>query len=186
MLLKTKIATLAGIAALATGLAATGAAAQTAGTDGETPPQFGAPGGPDQLAQRRGRFGPGGPRGPGGPGGPGGPDLAELLDSNGDGEITQAEIDAMRRGRIAEFDTNGDGVLSLAEFEPLWIERSRPRMVDAFQHLDGNGDAEVDFDEFGGRLSRLVARLDSDGDGVIGADELPPRRGGRRGPPPAR
>lgn len=145
--------------------------------------------------------GQGGPQGSrfgrrGGPGGRGGPNLVERFDTNGDGSISQAEIAAVKQAKIAEFDTNGDGSLSLAEYEALWLDRNRERLVDSFQRTDADGNAIITLDEFGFPTDRLFARLDRDGDGVIGEDELRPRRrgpggrgpggrgpGGRGGPP---
>ncbi len=175
MSVKNKLTTAAGTVALIAGLAVTGnAIAQNADLGPDGPAVFDRPNG-DELAQR-GRAGRrfGGPRGP---------SLAERFDTNGDGQITEAEIEAAQRARLAEFDSNGDGVLSLGEFEDLWRERNRGRLVDAFQRLDDDGDAAVTFDEFGISAGQLVARLDRDGNGVIGPDEQRPPRRGRPGGP---
>jgi hypothetical protein len=42
--------------------------------------------------------------------------LFEQFDANQDGRLTQAEIDQVRQGRLAEFDQNGDGKLTLEEY----------------------------------------------------------------------
>ena len=69
--------------------------------------------------------GPGGPGGPGGRGGGRGPrqtpeERFKVLDTNGDGNVTQAEVDASAmddriKGFIMMGDTNGDGNLTLDE-----------------------------------------------------------------------
>lgn len=97
--------------------------------------------------------------------------LLEQFDTNGDGAISQDEIDAVRAGELAEYDTNGDGTLSLEEYQAYWMARFYERMVDAFQRLDANGDGEITAEEFNAGLANIVARLDRNGDGVLNADD---------------
>lgn len=63
----------------------------------------------------------GGEGGPGGPGGQGrGRDpsrMFKMLDTNGDGFLDAAEIDAMSARRFARLDANGDGKVTAAERE---------------------------------------------------------------------
>ena len=93
--------------------------------------------------------------------------LFEEVDADGDGSVTQAEVDAYRATRVGAADGNDDGSLSLDEFQTLWLEQMRPRMVDAFQHLDEDGDGQITEAELDQRVGRMVARLDRDGDGVL-------------------
>ncbi|MEM6536400.1 MAG: EF-hand domain-containing protein [Pseudomonadota bacterium] len=81
---------------------------------------------------------------------------AQSLDSNGDGTITKAEVEANRKARQADRksrrfpDANNDGVVSEIEF------------------LDGARDR--------------FAKMDANGDGLLTEDEMPKPRGrGRRG-----
>lgn len=101
-----------------------------------------------------------------------GPGPLESFDRNGDGKLTQAEIDETRRERFAKFDKNGDGKLTLEEFESLWKDFMRTRMVRSFQALDEDGDGAVTGQEYLKPMSRLVQRLDRNGDGEATADEL--------------
>ncbi|MCQ0990373.1 EF-hand domain-containing protein [Jiella marina] len=120
-----------------------------------------------------------GPHGWGGRGG--GPrammhERMQELDLNQDGSLTQDEIDQARQQQLARFDADNNGTLSIEEFQTLWLERMRERMVDRFQDLDANGDGEVTQAEFDRRLSGLVERMDRNGDGKLDRSD---RRGGR-------
>ncbi|MEQ8248300.1 MAG: hypothetical protein RID42_11545 [Alphaproteobacteria bacterium] len=102
--------------------------------------------------------------------------LLETFDSNNDGQLTQAEIDTFRTDRLAKFDTDGNGTLSLQEYQALWLDAYRERMVDEFQRHDDDGDSIVTAEEFSEPYANLVSRMDRNGDGVLNADELNPRR----------
>jgi Ca2+-binding EF-hand superfamily protein len=107
--------------------------------------------------------------------------LLETFETDRDGRLTQAEVDAVRTARFAESDTNVDGRLSLEEYQVLWVEVMRPRMVRQFQGHDRDGDGAVAQEEFLERYRLLVYRLDADNDGVLTREELlGARRGGGR------
>lgn len=107
--------------------------------------------------------------------------MLESFDGNGDGQLTQAEIDAARADRVAEFDANGDGQLTLEEYEALWLDAMRERMVDRFQQLDDDGDAIVTTEEFVDPYSSAVSRMDQNDDGVLSIDDMRRRRGNNDG-----
>jgi Ca2+-binding EF-hand superfamily protein len=102
----------------------------------------------------------------------GGAWLFENFDANDDGRITQVEIEEVRQGQLQEFDANGDGSLSLEEYQALWLDAMRERMVDRFQAHDDDGDGLVTVAEFSERFDGIVSRLDDDGDGEVTQDEL--------------
>ena len=70
----------------------------------------------------------------------GGRDIIATFDADGDGRVTQAEVDEYRGSRLAEFDTDGNASLTLSEYEALWLAAMREKMVDRFQVLDADGD----------------------------------------------
>ena len=94
-------------------------------------------------------------------------ELFDAVDADGDGKLTQAEIDRLRNDRHAAHDTDGDGNLSLEEFAALWHETTRPLTVRAFQMLDTDGDAVVTRAEYDRPLAGIVERFDRDGDGGL-------------------
>ena len=178
---------------LAAMLAASGAvivSAQTAPTaDETTAPAAEAPAADatptnEGLLERTGFFGgrggdeKHGGRGHGG--GHGGGDIVRgslsQADTDADGAVTQAEIDAFRTARVGAADASGEGNLSLEEFETVYAQLIRSQMVDAFQNLDEDGDASVTPAELDARLNGLVEQMDRDGDGALSPTE---GRGGR-------
>ena len=102
----------------------------------------------------------------------GGYRLFEAYDANGDGTLTQAEIEEVRQSRLTEFDRDGDGSLSLEEYQALWMDAMRERMVDRFQSHDDDGDGLVTSEEFAEPFDRLVSRLDRNDDGELTSDEM--------------
>ena len=125
-------------------------------------------------------------------GGGRGPSLIERFDTDRDGKLTQAEINQARADRLAQFDSNGDGRLSLKEFEALWLDHMRERMVDSFQYLDNDGDGAVTGPEYLDPFASIVAYKDQNGETRIAPMILAQRiewspidEAGRRGPPAA-
>lgn len=104
-----------------------------------------------------------------------GPELFEEVDGDGDGSVTQEEVDAYLEAELAAADADGDGAVGLEEFAPVFAERMRPRMVDAFQALDEDGSGAVSAAELDDRFGAVVARLDRDGDDALTLQD------GRRG-----
>ncbi len=98
-------------------------------------------------------------------------EIFDTIDADGDGALTQAEIDKLRSDIHAAHDANADGNLSLDEFSGLWHEITRPFTVRAFQTLDTDGDGIVTRAEYDRPLAGIVDRLDRDGDGSLSMRE---------------
>lgn len=116
--------------------------------------------------------------------------MLEQFDADKDGKLTQAEIDKSRAEQHAKFDSDKDGKLNLKEYESLWLDVMRKRMVDAFQRHDDDGDAAVTAAEFQERFKNFVARADRNEDGAFTRDDIRKRghkgRRGRHGGPGGR
>ena len=107
-------------------------------------------------------------------------EMFDAVDADGDGKLTQAEIDKLRNERHAAHDADGDGDLSLEEFAGLWNEATRPLTVRAFQMLDADGDAIVTRAEYDRPLAGIVERFDRNGDGGLSMKDARHGHGGWR------
>ena len=99
-------------------------------------------------------------------------EMFERFDANGDGQVTRAEIESTRQTMFGGADNNSDSNLDLQEFEGLWLNHMRPRMVDKFQMLDNDGDGQITEAEFAKPIAHMAERLDRNDDGVIEMKEL--------------
>lgn len=105
-----------------------------------------------------------------------------IFDTDGNGSVSVAEIQAEQRRILAASDVDADGTLSVEEF------RRRGRLIQSlgtttlFDLLDTNGDAKISTDELAAPSARWFKRYDADGDGAMTAEELPARHhDGRKG-----
>ena len=104
--------------------------------------------------------------------------MFDRFDLDDDGKVTAAEVEKSRADSLARFDANGDGVLQLEEYQGLWMEHMRSRMVDGFQRLDEDGDGKVTSNEMQAPMTRISRFMDRDGDGAITREELHRRHSG--------
>lgn len=102
--------------------------------------------------------------------------LFEKFDADKNGSITTIEIDSVRKSELAKYDSNNDGKINLGEFEALWLNLMRESMVDHFQRLDSDGDAQVTDAEIAKPLKRLMTHLDRNEDGMLTKDEIQRKR----------
>jgi len=117
--------------------------------------------------------------------------IFERFDADGDGQVTQEEIDGAAETRFSDADTDGDGMLSEAEFMAQAQEQAGERAAERFARLDADGDGMLSRDVLearrgGQRMERMFNRLDANDDGAITMEEAEAamerfreRRGGR-------
>lgn len=114
----------------------------------------------------------------------------KTVDTNGDGGITKAEIEAanVKAARDAQaglttrieaefnkLDSNKDKQLSLAEFR---ASAPSPRPVPAetaMQRIDGNKDQKITMQEFSGSTLAAFDQIDTNKDGTISPAERQPQ-----------
>ena len=114
----------------------------------------------------------------------------EMFDTNGDGVITQAEIEASGAAKFAESDTNGDGFLDADELKAKMMERGEGRRGGDRRQgqggkgpKDGQGNPELMQAQQGERMdlavTHMLQRADADGDGKLSMDESRPPQAGQ-------
>lgn len=116
--------------------------------------------------------------------------LFERFDTDNDGSITKAEVEAAVAARFAEADANGDGQLSAEELAAAaearrmerQAERQAARIDRMIERMDENGDGTLSLEEMAAMPeARMFDRLDADEDGVITQAEVEDMRGQRDG-----
>ena len=95
-----------------------------------------------------------------------------IYDTNGDGNVNQAEIGAEQTRLFGAVDVDGDGKLSVAEFRRRGRLIMRAGGATLFDMLDINGDQQVTVEELHGPKARWLKRYNTDGVEGLGAEEL--------------
>ncbi len=97
----------------------------------------------------------------------------DAIDTDKDGKITVAELDAHRAAAVVGTDANNDGKLSAEELAAqdlrMMTERANTRAARMIETLDTDGDSLLSAAEMAARPmpDRIFDRLDADGDGAI-------------------
>lgn len=111
-------------------------------------------------------------------GGPfGGFDFA-AVDTDKDGKITQAEMQAWRAAEVAGVDADKDGKLSADELKAMQMKRMEERATDMatkmVERMDADGDGLLSAAELAARPgpAMMFDRIDADGDGAVTEEEI--------------
>jgi len=102
----------------------------------------------------------------------------ESVDADKDGKVTRAELDAYRAAEATAMDTNADGKLSLEELTAAQVLRLTARATDhatkMVERLDTDGDKMLSAAELAARPmpAMLFERADADGDGAVTQEEI--------------
>ena len=88
--------------------------------------------------------------------------------------LTLEQFEARREKAFMRADTNNDGKVSLAEWTAFQTARkAKGDPAKSLARMDANKDGFVDKAELDAFLAKRFARLDKNGDGALGADEIP-------------
>lgn len=113
-------------------------------------------------------------------------EILERYDSDHDGVVTRAEMEAGLKADFAAADANHDGRLDEDETRAVNEQRWSEGQSTTSTLVDWNHDGAVDFHEFAGTARSLFTELDRDGDGRLTPKELgkKPPPGAAGSPPP--
>ena len=107
----------------------------------------------------------------------------DMIDSNGDGEVSLQEMGEMRKQRFAKADANGDGLLSRDEMMVRDSKRMQKRVDRMLERFDTNADGALSREEMPDRSGEMFARADVDSSGGLTREEMQQmhRHGKRQG-----
>ncbi|WP_298359898.1 EF-hand domain-containing protein [uncultured Litoreibacter sp.] len=108
----------------------------------------------------------------------------EALDSDGNGEVTKAEMEAAADARFANSDSNGDGFLTKEELTSAANGRAEKRIERMFKRRDANDDGKLSTTELrpsDDRAAERFARADTDNSGGISKEEFEAAKKSRHG-----
>lgn len=125
------------------------------------------------------QVGPGGKVMPGAPGEPARPSPFDEMDANHDGFVSRDEFIAYQKKRFDEFDTNHDGKINPKEIasSPPLMERNLKTAERMVKQWDTNGDGVVTADEFKKDADERFTKQDKAGTGKISrpGKPMPPK-----------
>ncbi len=123
------------------------------------------------------------------PGAPARPSPFDEMDTNHDGFVSRDEFIAYQKKRFDEFDTNHDGKINAKEIasSPPLMERNLKTAERMVQQWDTNGDGVVTADEFKKDAEERFTKQDKAGTGKIAkpGKPMPPKGALMPNPQPA-
>lgn len=110
----------------------------------------------------------------------------EELDANGDGKLTQEEMETHMQARFEGADTDGNGSLSqeelLARISAEQAKRAEKYVAHMIDRHDADGDGALTMDEMQSRhKGKMFSRMDADDDGAVTKEEFETMRAKHKG-----
>lgn len=97
------------------------------------------------------------------------------VDTNGDGQVTQTELQALGAKRFEKIDADSDGFVTQAEIENAGKEKAAKRAERMIKHLDSDEDGKLSAEEMmkrgGKRGAKMFERADTDKNGSLSEEE---------------
>ncbi len=107
--------------------------------------------------------------------------LLGAYDTNKDGSLSRAELEAGLKKDFDAVDKNHDGKLSAEEVREENDRRWKLYGPQSSPLIDWNHDGYVDFDEFATASRTLFEQLDTDHNGILTPQEMRPRAPNQNG-----
>lgn len=105
----------------------------------------------------------------------------EKADADQSGDVSFEEFAAAMDGRMKSADANGDGRITMEELASEIARQRAERMARRIMaRFDTNGDGVLTREEVEGRQKKIFAYLDRNDDGRIVESELPHGKWGKR------
>lgn len=97
--------------------------------------------------------------------------MFERLDTNKDERVNREEIKPFADKRFTRLDTDGDGVVTTAEIDAHILKRVEKHRERLLERFDGDGDGKVTRAEYDTQVARMFDRVDTDEDGMVSRHE---------------
>jgi Ca2+-binding EF-hand superfamily protein len=109
----------------------------------------------------------------------------DKVDTNHDGVVSLDEYLAAATAKFQKLDTQNSGKVTAQELasSPRVLKRDERQARFEVKRLDTNGDGVVSADEFAAAAKTRFSRIDKNGDGYIDADEMPAHHWAHGGKP---
>ena len=106
-----------------------------------------------------------------------GDDKAKLMDANNDGVISSAEHAAGAKTMFTQMDTNSDGKVTAAEMDAhhasrMKGEKMKMSAADKIKKIDTDGDGAISAAEHDAGSAKMFTKMDANGDGNLTAAEM--------------
>jgi EF hand len=103
--------------------------------------------------------------------------IFDQMDTDHDGQISTAEVTALKSAQFAKADTDANGILDKAELGAVrdrmaqMIAKAGARAASSVTRMDLNGDGDLTLAEYTA-TSPMFALLDANGDGAVARAEF--------------
>ena len=96
----------------------------------------------------------------------------EKADTDGNGALSTAELNAFNLARAQEMDLNKDNSVTAEEMKAFREQQRAKRAAERMARLDANKDGKVSVQELADSRGQWLAKLDADNNGEVTVEEM--------------